>query len=86
MVYGDYPEVMKRIIGSRLPKFTKQQSEMIRGTADFIGINHYTSVYVSDRSNAADTTGPRDYNADLAATFRCNLSNKPASLHTYIYI
>ena len=70
MVYGDYPEIMKRIVGSRLPKFTKEQSEMIRGTADFIGINHYTSVYVSDRSNSADT-GLRDYNGDLAATFRC---------------
>lgn len=70
LVYGDYPELMKRIVGSRLPKFTKEQSEMIRGTADFIGINHYTSVYVSDRSNSADT-GPRDYNGDVAATFRC---------------
>lgn len=74
MVYGDYPQVMKRIVGSRLPRFTKRQSEMVRGTADFIGINHYTSVYVSDRPNAAaDTTGPRDYNADLSATFRCEL-------------
>ncbi|PWZ19585.1 Beta-glucosidase 22 [Zea mays] len=73
LVYGDYPQVMKRIVGSRLPRFTKRQSEMVRGTADFIGINHYTSVYVSDRPNdaAADTTGPRDYNADLSATFRC---------------
>lgn len=72
LVYGDYPQVMKRIVGSRLPRFTKRQSEMVRGTADFIGINHYTSVYVSDRPNdaAADTTGPRDYNADLSATFR----------------
>jgi len=76
LVYGDYPEIMKRIVGSRLPKFTKEQSEMIRGTADFVGINHYTSVYVSDRSNSADT-GLRDYNGDLAATFRFSRNDPP---------
>ncbi|CAL4900331.1 unnamed protein product [Urochloa decumbens] len=76
LVYGDYPKIMKRIVGSRLPKFTKEQSEMIRGTADFIGINHYTSVYVSDRSNGA-ATGLRDYNGDIAATFRFSRSDPP---------
>ncbi|WVZ98244.1 hypothetical protein U9M48_043709, partial [Paspalum notatum var. saurae] len=77
LVYGDYPEIMKRIVGSRLPKFTRQQSEMIRGTAGFIAINHYTSVYISDRSNSVDTAGPRDYNADVAANFRFYRSDPP---------
>nr|CAB3465458.1 unnamed protein product [Digitaria exilis] len=76
LVYGDYPESMKRIVGSRLPKFTKEQSEMIRGTADFIGINHYTSVYVSDRPNSADA-GQRDYNGDIAAIFRFSRNDPP---------
>lgn len=78
LVYGDYPEIMKRKVGSRLPKFTKQQSEMIRGTAGFIGINHYTSVYVSDRPNSVDS-GLRDYAADVAATFRFSESDPPSA-------
>ncbi|CAL4907778.1 unnamed protein product [Urochloa decumbens] len=76
LVYGDYPEIMKRIVGPRLPKFTKEQSDMIRGTADFIGINHYTSVYIGDRSNGADT-GLRDYSGDAAATFRFTRNDPP---------
>ncbi|KAL6631085.1 hypothetical protein ACP70R_028425 [Stipagrostis hirtigluma subsp. patula] len=76
LVYGDYPEIMKKRVGSRLPSFSKEQSEMIRGSTDFIGINHYTSVYVSDRSTNAET-GLRDYNADIAATFRLSRNDPP---------
>uniref|UniRef100_I1PUX9 Uncharacterized protein n=1 Tax=Oryza glaberrima TaxID=4538 RepID=I1PUX9_ORYGL len=69
LVYGDYPEIMKKQAGSRIPSFTKEQSELIRGSADFIGINHYKSLYVSDGSNR-EKAGLRDYNADMAAHFR----------------
>ncbi|RCV27828.1 hypothetical protein SETIT_5G356800v2, partial [Setaria italica] len=48
IVFGDYPRAMKKNVGSRLPSFTKVQSEAIRGTIDFIGINHYYSFYVND--------------------------------------
>ncbi|RVE57842.1 hypothetical protein OJAV_G00203320 [Oryzias javanicus] len=51
---GDYNEPMKRIIRerslangldkSRLPEFTPAEIERIRGTHDFFGLNHYTSV------------------------------------------
>jgi beta-glucosidase len=81
LVYGDYPEVMKKVVGPRLPKFTKEQSQLVRGSTDFIGINHYTSVFVSDRSGSSADSGLRDYNADIAATFRCK-SNKFYSSHS----
>ena len=69
LVKGDYPEIMKKKAGSRIPSFTKEQSELIRGAIDFVGINHYTSVYVSDGKSGADAS-LRDYNADMSATFR----------------
>ncbi|XP_070577050.1 cytosolic beta-glucosidase-like [Ptychodera flava] len=57
-VNGDYPEIMKVRIAAkshhqglnntRLPEFTKPEQEYIRGTADFLGLNHYTSVYVTE--------------------------------------
>ncbi|XP_015182011.1 PREDICTED: myrosinase 1-like [Polistes dominula] len=53
---GDYPDLMKRMIAiksqqqgylrSRLPELDAYWINYIRGTSDFIAINHYTSVRV----------------------------------------
>lgn len=45
---GDYPKSMKSLVGDRLPKFKKEQSKLLKGSFDFIGLNYYTSNYVSD--------------------------------------
>uniref|UniRef100_A0A8D0L3Y9 Lactase n=1 Tax=Sphenodon punctatus TaxID=8508 RepID=A0A8D0L3Y9_SPHPU len=55
---GDYPEVMKTRIRerslaqgltkSRLPEFTESEKQRIKGTYDFYGLNHYTSVLASN--------------------------------------
>ena len=45
LVYGDYPFIMRALVRERLPHFTHTQSEMIKGSYDFIGINYYTSRY-----------------------------------------
>lgn len=67
---GDYPQVMiDRIEAhskqqgfprSRLPTFTPEEIERIRGTSDFFGINSYTSVLVTrnDRNNSANFAIP----------------------------
>ncbi|GJM92784.1 hypothetical protein PR202_ga09282 [Eleusine coracana subsp. coracana] len=66
-VVGDYPLVMKKIVGSRLPSFTKVQSEAVRGALDFIGVNHYYSLYVNDRPLAK---GVRDFTPDMSLYYR----------------
>jgi len=38
---GDYPPAMKSILGDRLPTFTSEESELVKGSADFFGLNHY---------------------------------------------
>jgi beta-glucosidase len=48
---GDYPEVMRRRLGSRLPAFTVAEKRLLHGSSDFFGLNHYTTLY------AADSTG-----------------------------
>ena len=50
---GDYPEICKNIIGnrseaqgfesSRLPPFTEEEKLILKGSADFFGLNMYTS-------------------------------------------
>ncbi|XP_023637805.1 beta-glucosidase 8-like isoform X2 [Capsella rubella] len=49
LVFGDYPEEMKRTLGSRLPVFSAEESEQVKGSSDFIGIIHYLTVYVTNR-------------------------------------
>ncbi|CAL9130820.1 unnamed protein product [Musa acuminata var. zebrina] len=84
LVFGDYPEVMKKFVGSRLPSFTKSQSEQIKGLFDFIGVNHYSSIYVKDNINASEM-GLRDFVMDSLALvtsklFSCSFDS---DLHCY---
>ena len=44
---GEYPEMMRSRLGKRLPEFSAEEKEMLIGSADFLGLNHYTSSYVS---------------------------------------
>ncbi|XP_057797302.1 beta-glucosidase 18-like [Salvia miltiorrhiza] len=48
LVFGDYPPEMRRIHGSELPIFSTEESLMLSKSIDFIGINHYTTLYAKD--------------------------------------
>lgn len=39
---------MQDIVGNRLPKFTKEEVNMVEGSIDFVGINQYTTYYMYD--------------------------------------
>ena len=45
---GDYPKSMRSLVRKRLPKFTTEQTKLLIGSFDFIGLNYYSSTYVSD--------------------------------------
>ncbi|CAH2035797.1 unnamed protein product [Thlaspi arvense] len=36
LVYGDYPKIMRDMVGDRLPRFTPAQSELVKGSLDFL--------------------------------------------------
>jgi hypothetical protein len=40
LIRGDYPLSMRRLVQGRLPRFTKEQSELVKGAFDFIGLNY----------------------------------------------
>ncbi|KAF2569098.1 hypothetical protein F2Q68_00027662, partial [Brassica cretica] len=49
LVTGKYPvDMVNNVKGGRLPTFTTQQSKMLKGSYDFIGINYYSSAYAKD--------------------------------------
>ncbi|XP_059651811.1 beta-glucosidase 24-like [Cornus florida] len=45
---GSYPSSMIEHVKERLPIFSKAQSEMVKGSFDFIGLNYYTAAYAYD--------------------------------------
>lgn len=44
---GDYPEVMRARLGDRLPTFTPEEQDLLLGSSDFFGLNHYTTLYAA---------------------------------------
>lgn len=41
---------MRKEVGDRLPFFTKDEAALLQGSLDFVGINHYTTRYVTSSS------------------------------------
>ncbi|QCE06585.1 beta-glucosidase [Vigna unguiculata] len=66
LLYGDYPISMKTNAGVRIPAFTPRESEQLKGSFDFIGVNYYTHVNITDNSDSLKNQ-LRDYSADRAA-------------------
>lgn len=45
---GDYPQVMKDRVGERLPQFTDEEKDLLKGSSDFFGLNHYTTMFAAN--------------------------------------
>ncbi|CAG9981397.1 unnamed protein product [Clonostachys byssicola] len=53
----DYPECMRTQLGSRLPRFTESDFEILRAAeTDFYGMNYYTSQFARHRETPAPDT------------------------------
>ncbi|PQP97964.1 beta-glucosidase 12-like [Prunus yedoensis var. nudiflora] len=44
---GHYPHSMRLLVGRRLPKFKEEDSKLLAGSFDFLGLNYYTTYYAS---------------------------------------
>ncbi|KAG6759883.1 hypothetical protein POTOM_036377 [Populus tomentosa] len=45
LILGNYPITMRNRVGDRLPNFTENDVALVKGSFDFVGINHYTTFY-----------------------------------------
>jgi beta-glucosidase len=68
MVYGDYPPVMRKNVGARLPAFSDEERKRVKGSFDFVGFNHYVVVYVKADLSRLDQR-LRDYMGDAAVAY-----------------
>ena len=69
---GQYPATMKENVGSRLPKFTKEQSKKLKGSYDFLGLNYYTASYVTNAPVPKD--GRLSYVTDSHVRHTCKFT------------
>ncbi|PIA46235.1 hypothetical protein AQUCO_01500035v1 [Aquilegia coerulea] len=67
LVHGNYPAIMGKIVGSRLPNFTENDVNNLKGSFDFIGLNHYGPFYINDLPQRSDEYGS-DYIRDVFVT------------------
>lgn len=44
---------MQEYLGSKLPSFSVDEKNFMKKSIDFIGINHYSSVYAKDCTNSS---------------------------------
>lgn len=57
ILFGDYPLSMKRLVGLRLPPFTEAQKLRLKGSLDFLGLNHYSTKYYFERNPSSIVNG-----------------------------
>ncbi|KAJ8427063.1 hypothetical protein Cgig2_006740 [Carnegiea gigantea] len=48
LAYGGYSCQMREYLGTKLPKFSQKEMKLVKGSVDFFGINHFSSVYAID--------------------------------------
>ncbi|XVF53460.1 hypothetical protein PTKIN_Ptkin05aG0101000 [Pterospermum kingtungense] len=65
IIYGEYPKSMRSLVGSRLPKFTEEESKMLKGSIDFLGLNYYTSNYAENAPPSNTISFGTDSRANL---------------------
>jgi len=54
--FGKYPQSMVERLGERLPKFTSEESKLLKGSSDIFGLNHYTTMFAKE-SDGKSTQG-----------------------------
>lgn len=71
LVFGEYPQSMRKLVQKRLPKFSVEEANLVKGTFDFIGMNYYTSNYAADgtSTNTINQRPSTDSRLNLTGTF-----------------
>ncbi|KAH9299305.1 hypothetical protein KI387_030987, partial [Taxus chinensis] len=46
--FDEYPRSMRKRVGDRLPHFSVEESNLLKGSLDFVGVNHYTTYYATN--------------------------------------
>ncbi|KAM4084647.1 hypothetical protein ACB094_08G148400 [Castanea mollissima] len=78
---------MRSLVGDRLPIFTKEQSKLVKGSFDFLGLNYYTANYAadSDHSKAENKSYLTDSQTNTS-TERNGIPIGPKAASDWLYV
>ncbi|KAF3771922.1 Beta-glucosidase 4 [Nymphaea thermarum] len=62
--FGRYPESMIKKLEHRLPKFTDDEIALLQNSIDFVGLNHYTTRYITPSMSSEENTFYYDQEMD----------------------
>ncbi|MFT7120650.1 MAG: beta-glucosidase [Neolewinella sp.] len=74
---GDYPASMRKRLGDRLPRFTEEELAYVKGSSDFFGLNHYTTMLTSDGKEGETAENYLYANGGVLADQDTTLSTDP---------
>jgi len=83
IINGWYPYSMQEIVKDRLPLFSDEESRMVKGSIDYVGINHYTSYYMKDPGTW--NLMPVSYQDDWHVGFVYERNGVPIGAHANSY-
>ena len=67
--------MMKRVVGSRLPVFSEEESDQVRRSSDFVGVIHYTTLYVTEsRPTPSILPSNQSFSTDMNVETICKLT------------
>ncbi|XP_044344718.1 beta-glucosidase 7-like [Triticum aestivum] len=75
LINGQYPQIMQDLVKERLPRFTPDEAKVVKGSADWIGVNQYTTEFVKGQKLVLQR--PTSYSADLQVTYSFERNGKP---------
>lgn len=64
---------MQKLVAERLPAITPEVSQIIKGSLDFVGINHYTTLYARDDRTRIRKMILQDAMSDSAVITTCKI-------------
>ncbi|KAJ7970293.1 putative Beta-glucosidase [Quillaja saponaria] len=85
IVYGEYPKTMRNIVGNRLPKFSQEEVKIVKGSIDFVGINQYTTYYMSNSNQSKPKPKQLGYQQDWNVGFFYAKNGIPVGPRAYSY-
>ncbi|KAH0925545.1 hypothetical protein HID58_017801 [Brassica napus] len=87
LTYGHYPTVMQKDVNVRLPEFTKEESEKLKKSLDFVGLNYYGAFFTTPLTNinASELSYTNDVGAKLSAEQNHSPHLKTTSMGIVIY-